>query len=215
LCVIIKKVVIDRKKGRNNLSVRVISGSAKRTSLKMPGGGKVRPTADRVKEALFNILGPRVVGAEILDLFAGSGALGIEALSRGGVRCVFVEKDRRVMSTLKENLRITKLLPKADLINNDVKKGLKLLARQGSSFDIIFMDPPYLQEWEIIVLEEIARLQLLKTGGVVVVESHKNQSFPDKVSWLIKVRSEKYGDTVLTFFTKTNGQKEEEELRCE
>lgn len=194
--------------------MRVISGSAKKTILKVPGGRKVRPTADRVKEALFNILGPVVVDAEILDLYAGSGALGIEALSRGGAHCIFVEKDRKVMETLRENLRITKLSHKADLINNDVKRGLNILARKGTSFDIIFMDPPYERQLELATLKEITRLNLIKTGGVVVVESHKSQSLPEKVSFLKKSRYEKYGDTILTFYIKTNEQKEEE-ISCE
>lgn len=197
--------------------MRVISGSAKKTSLKMPGGGKVRPTADRVKEALFNILGPMVIEADILDLFAGSGALGIEALSRGGKYCIFVEKDRRVMATLKENLQRTKLIHRADFITQDAGRGLKLLSIRGFTFDIIFMDPPYRQGLELIVLEQISDLCLVKNGGVVVVESHKEQSFPDKVSFLEKVRCQKYGDTILTFFVNNNGINEEkgEELRCE
>jgi len=194
--------------------VRVIAGSAKRTTLKMPGQGKVRHTADRVKEALFSMLGSGVQEAEILDLFAGSGALGIEALSRGGAYCVFVEKDKRVMGTLKKNLEHTKLLEKAFLINNDVYKGLKLLARKGIAFDYIFMDPPYGQQLEFDALEEICSFKLLKSCGIVVVESHKKQMFPDMVSSLKKIRCEKYGDTLLTLFNNPTVQ-EEEEIRCE
>jgi 16S rRNA (guanine(966)-N(2))-methyltransferase RsmD len=197
-------------KGMTVFSVRVISGSAKRTSLKMPRGGKVRPTADRVKEALFNILGPTVQDTFILDLFAGSGALGIEALSRGGAYCFFVEKDRLVMDTLKKNVEKTKLLHKAEFINKDVGKGLKLLAGKKVTFDFVFMDPPYRQQLEIVTLEQLSSFKLLVNGAVVVMESDKNQLFPDKVSSLSKVRCEKYGNTMLTFYIHRTVQEEEE-----
>lgn len=184
--------------------MRVIAGSAKKTSLKMPGSGRVRPTADRVKEALFNILGPMVMDAELVDLYAGSGALGIEALSRGGFYCYFIERDRAVSGTLRENLHRTKLQDQAEVIVADALKGLKMLARRGAVFDIIFADPPYSRGREAILLENISSLQVLKRGGVVVVESQKDRLLPDSVALLLQVRAETYGDTRLSFFTTSH-----------
>lgn len=182
--------------------MRVIAGSAKKTKLKMPGGGKVRPTADRVKESLFNILGPRVTGARVLDLFAGSGALGIEALSRGARHCVFVERDRRVAATLRENLERTKLVSKSSIITQDIGRALRILFKKNSGFDIIFVDPPYIEELELAALEKIHDLNLINSGGLVVVESYKKRFLPDQISSLEKERTEKYGDTVLNFYFK-------------
>lgn len=185
--------------------MRVISGSAKKRILKMPRGGKVRPTADRVKEALFNILGPLILDAQVLDLYAGSGALGIEALSRGGALCVFVEKERKVIATLRKNLQITDFAGKSELIINDVKKALLMLSKKDRSFDLVFMDPPYGKKIELETLIQIAQLPILKSGGIVVVESFVGQPLPETISPLLKIRFEKYGDTVLSFYKKQRG----------
>ncbi|MCF8010662.1 MAG: 16S rRNA (guanine(966)-N(2))-methyltransferase RsmD [Clostridiales bacterium] len=186
--------------------MRVISGSAKKTILKAPGTNLVRPTSDRVKEGLFNILGS-VADVEVLDLFAGSGAVGIEALSRGGKSCDFVEKSPKVAKVIKSNLDKTRLSNNAAVIIGDVKKKLYSFFKKDRSFDLIFMDPPYVQD-TYDILKLIAEKNLLKTTGVVVVESQKNKLMYNNVSILHGYRTAVYGNTMLTFYSLENEEGE-------
>jgi 16S rRNA (guanine(966)-N(2))-methyltransferase RsmD len=160
----------------------------------------VRPTADRVKEALFNILCGHVPGCRFLDLFAGSGSIGIEALSRGAIMAVFVEANYRHAAIIKENLKACGLEPGARLIPAKAAEALRLLAEEGQAFDLIFLDPPYLKNFEAVTLTDINRYHLLKPGGMVIVESSKKDCLPQYVDGLKLLRTEKYGDTVLSFY---------------
>ncbi|WP_243124094.1 16S rRNA (guanine(966)-N(2))-methyltransferase RsmD [Pelotomaculum schinkii] len=180
----------------------MISGSARNRKLKVPGGLTVRPTADRVKEALFNILREHVPGCCFLDLFAGSGSIGIEALSRGASVAVFVEANHRHAAIIKENLKACGLEPSARLITAKVTEALHLLAREGQAFDLVFLDPPYLKSLEAVTLADIDRYHLLKPGGMVIVESSKRDCLPQSVDGLRLLRAEKYGDTILSFFRR-------------
>ena len=145
--------------------MRVIAGSARRTQLKTVEGLSTRPTTDRIKETLFNMIAPYLYDCVFLDLFAGSGAIGIEALSRGAMEAVFVEQDRKAMSCVKENL-------KRNFQNkpNKIKKALYKLEGE-KQFDYIFMDPPYGKEWEKKVLTYLAGSDLIADKGVVIVEA--------------------------------------------
>ncbi len=180
--------------------MRVISGTAKKRRLKTPKGYNVRPTADRVKEALFNILGERVPGCKFLDLFAGAGNIGIEALSRGAVDVVFVENDIKNIRIIKENLKITGLEEQAELICKDVLNAIVILGMRKKQFDIIFLDPPYLKNYETGVLLAIASHGLLSPGGMVIVESNIKSRPPGGAKNLKTIRQEKYGDTMLSFY---------------
>ncbi len=165
--------------------------------MKAPRGSGVRPTSDRVKEALFNILGARVCQALVWDLFAGSGAIGIEALSRGAAECVFVERNRRHMGMIKENLARTGLAGRARLICLDVLKALEMLSREGRQADLIFLDPPYQEENVPQVLQAIELHSLLREGGLIVLEL-----FARIRLWPVEqpeVEQRRYGDTVLAF----------------
>lgn len=163
----------------------------------------VRPTSDRVKEALFNITGSRIPGCFFLDLFAGTGSIGIEALSRGALKVVFVENNKKNMLVIKENLKITGLAEKARLVCQDALPALKLLGKEGLQFDFIFLDPPYLKDLEAGALAAIAGNSLLKQEGKVIVESSKKGSLPRQVAELAMIRQEKYGDTLLSFYHMT------------
>ncbi len=177
--------------------MRVISGAARGMKLKVPRGEAVRPTADRVKEALFNILGARVIGAAVVDLFAGSGALGIEALSRGAAHCTFVENKRSHLAVIRHNLQQTGLIDRARLLGRDAASALQLLGREGEQADLIFLDPPYSSTLIPGVLQAVHRLRLLRGSGLVVVEFSRHNS-----SWVALypgVRLKKYGDTLLSF----------------
>lgn len=151
--------------------MRVIAGTARRLSLMTPKGMETRPTLDREKETLFNTLQNDVGGARFLDLFAGSGQIGIEALSRGAKEAVFVEMVRDAAACIKKNLEHTKLSDKAVVYANDCLTAIAKLASKKESFDIIFLDPPYDSELYEDTLSAIKRAGILSEDGIVVVES--------------------------------------------
>jgi len=180
--------------------VRVIGGSAKRHRLKVPRGDGIRPTAARVREALFNILAPVVPGSRFLDVFAGTGSVGIEALSRGAREACFIESNPRALTALKANLDRAVPGAKARVIAGDALRALRRLAAEGMPFDIIFIDPPYGKRYECRALASVAAGHLLAPSGVCIVEIGKETLPVERVDSLVLFRCEKYGDTVLTFY---------------
>lgn len=183
--------------------MRVITGQAKGRRLKAPRGMNTRPTSDRTKESLFNIIGDKVTNAGILDLYAGTGAIGIEALSRGAGRAVFVEKDPRVVRIIRENLELTGLAGQAQVICRDADDAVGYFAAQAKNFDIIFLDPPYMRNMLQKTLETLAKYKIVAPGGWVITESSKLDLLPDMSGNLKKIRQERYGDTILSFYQET------------
>lgn len=182
--------------------MRVIAGTAKGTRLKAPAGLAVRPTADRVKEALFNILGPRLIGSLFLDLYAGSGAIGIEALSRGADSCIFVDNNKKNHALIKENLIKTRLESKARLIIADVKKALVTLSGEGVKADLIYLDPPYDSPDLTSVINSVFELGIISGNGLLVAEhAYSNSQWSDSIA---TKRQKKYGDTCLTIISPLN-----------
>lgn len=178
--------------------VRVITGQAGGRHLKVPRGWGGRPTSDRVKESLFNILGPLVPGASFLDLFAGTGSVGIEALSRGASRVVFVENNRQAVRAIRENLAQTGLGGRAEVLPIGVMDAAARL--KGQKFTIIFLDPPYDQGLEVSALEALVANDLLEENGLVVVEGSRRRKMPARVGCLKLYREHRVGDTVLAFY---------------
>lgn len=156
--------------------MRVIAGSAKRLQLKTIEGMNTRPTTDRIKETLFNMISGYLADSNFLDLFSGSGAIGIEALSRGAAHAVFVEQSKKAMNCIRENLQYTKLYDRAELYETDVINALSRL-EQKETFDYIFMDPPYNQLLEKKVLEFLSTSQLLSEDGIIIVEASLETDF--------------------------------------
>ena len=154
--------------------MRVIAGKCRSLPLKTLEGLETRPTTDRTKETLFNVLQPWIPGCRFLDLFSGSGGIGIEALSRGAVKAVFVEQSRKAVTVIRENLQFTKLLPEAVIMQASVMHALSILSGKGEVFDCIFMDPPYDHELEKEALIYISEHGLLREGGIVVVEASRS-----------------------------------------
>ncbi|HEX3032822.1 MAG TPA: 16S rRNA (guanine(966)-N(2))-methyltransferase RsmD [Bacillota bacterium] len=186
--------------------MRVITGSAKGRRLSAPKGMSTRPTTDRVKEALFNILGDRVNEARVLDLFAGTGALAIEALSRGASGAVLVEREGQAVSAIRQNLLATGLAERAIIARQEV---LDFLGRQtdySGPFNLIFMDPPYQQGLELKALELIEQAHWLAEEGLIVVESSKHSELQERVGTMVLMRREKYGDTCLNFYSRSAGE---------
>lgn len=150
--------------------MRVIAGSARRLQLETVEGIAVRPTTDRTKESMFNRIHNEVPGSKILDLFAGSGALGIEALSRGAMKCYFIDLSKEAVNSIEKNLNHTKLVEKAEVLKYDYKKALGYFKEQNLQFDIVFLDPPYnkgLQQEALVMLSELG---LLAENAIIVVE---------------------------------------------
>jgi 16S rRNA (guanine(966)-N(2))-methyltransferase RsmD len=179
--------------------MRVISGKAKGKKLVAPPDA--RPLTDRVKEALFNILRARVQGADFLDLFAGSGAVGIEALSRGGRLAFFVESNRKAVAIIRENLQKTGLLDQAEVFSMDSIKATQLLARRKARFDVIFIGAPYDSPALEQVLILLGKLNLHKEQGVVIAEHRKQHKICEQYGELKLFRNAKYGETMLSFFS--------------
>ena len=157
--------------------MRVIAGSARRLQLKAPEGMDTRPTVDRVKESLFNMLNPHLYGCAFLDLFSGSGAIGIEALSRGAAKAVFVDKSEACTGIIRQNLNFTKLSENAEIIKDDIFSAIKKLGQRGERFDIIFMDPPYNHEFENRVLEYLSSSPMVTEDTLIIIEASKETDF--------------------------------------
>ncbi len=180
--------------------MRVIAGCARGTRLKAPKGMQVRPTADRVKEALFNILGANVPGSFFIDLYAGSGAVGIEALSRGAEYCIFIDNYAESIAAIKYNLSKTRLLAAAEIIRGDVLKTIVKLSLEKISADIIFLDPPYLSGNLLPIASQILNGPLLRNKGLLVVEHAAVGR--EQINSLPGVRQKRYGDTCLSLIGK-------------
>lgn len=178
--------------------MRVIAGAARGHKLFAIPGCKTRPTTDRVKEAIFSMIGPFFDGGRGLDLFAGTGGLGIEALSRGLDKVVFIDHDRTALKTIQKNLETTHLTGQAEIYRSDVEKALLWLRKL--QFDIIFLDPPYAEKVIVRLLEQVAEFSLLRTDGVIVVEHPVDQPLPERIGNLNCNRTKKYGDTQITLF---------------
>jgi 16S rRNA (guanine966-N2)-methyltransferase len=183
--------------------MRVIAGAERGRKLRAPRGSTTRPTGAKVREAIFNILGP-LPPNPVLDLFAGTGALGIEALSRGASRATFVERDQRALSALHRNLREFGLADRARVLDGKVTLALQRLSddmkQKGEKFGSVFVDPPYAADEAESVLGIIAGGDILDTGAVVVVEHDRHHLPPEKVGTLHMVDRRFYGDTGISFY---------------
>lgn len=180
--------------------MRVISGQAKGHRLKVPKGRAVRPTAARVKEALFNILPHDLSGLKILDLFAGTGSLSAEALSRGAAEVILVDVSRKAANTIRENLRALGFSHNAKIWIGSVPKSLRQLSRKGETFDLVFLDPPYEKGWVGKILEVIGQERLMRKAGMVVAEHSSREEVQERYGVLELHDQRRYGSTVLSFF---------------
>lgn len=181
------------------LGVRVISGSARGLKLNTPGDDRVRPTTDRVKESMFNIVQDWVYDSQVLDLFAGSGALGIEALSRGASQAVFCDNSLDSIKIIKSNIEKARVADRSQIVIGDFKRCLRDMGQKNQSFDMIFVDPPYYKGLFEEVLDAIRACKILKKDGIVIVE-HDAKRPIGQVEGLEVYKEKKYGITMLTFY---------------
>lgn len=179
--------------------MRVISGKARGTSLKTPEGMLTRPTTDRVKEALFSIIQFEIPGARVLDLFGGTGQLGIEALSRGAKSAVFVDAREEACRLIRENLRRTRLEQDGKVVHSDY---LEYLKRCRERFEIIFLDPPYAEVFLENALKMITEIDILQSSGIIIAERPIGKELPWDFTGFSRSRDYKYGKTLLTTYRK-------------
>lgn len=179
--------------------MRIITGSAKGLKLKAPAGLDTRPTTDRVKESVFNILGDIVVDASVLDLFAGTGNLGLEALSRGSKIAVFVDHGSESIGIIKENANHTKLVEHTEIYKSDVLRALDKFIQMKRSFDLLFCDPPYNKGFVQAVLTKLDRNPIMALDGVIVIEHSRHEEITDQWENLQLRRTERYGETLISF----------------
>ncbi|GGB45016.1 16S rRNA (guanine(966)-N(2))-methyltransferase RsmD [Virgibacillus dakarensis] len=176
--------------------MRVIAGEMKGRHLKTVPGKSTRPTTDKVKEAVFQIAGPFFTGGLCLDLFAGSGSLGIEALSRGMEKAIFIDKHPKAIQTIHQNLNALHLEQQAEVYRTDAYRSLKRLAERGLQFDLILFDPPYSKIDYAKFLHTIESLQLVKLNGIIYCEHDATEVLPDDLEHVKILKQENYGGTI-------------------
>ena len=182
--------------------MRIITGKARGLHLNVPKNYDVRPTADRVKESLFNIIGSKAVGAAVLDLFAGSGNLGLESWSRGARFVQFVDNNRTSLQLTDGNIR--KCRAECKVLKHDAEAAVDLLYKQGQRFDLIFVDPPYNKGWVQKILSKLAKFPLLAENGWLVAEHSAHDDITGAVPEGYEIfRSQQYGETVLSFIKRS------------
>jgi 16S rRNA (guanine966-N2)-methyltransferase len=181
--------------------MRVISGTAKGRHLKAVPGMNTRPTTDKVKEALFSMIGPYFDGGAVLDLFAGTGGLGIEALSRGMDKAVFIDLEKLSLDTVKANVRATGFEERSELYRNDARRAIKILGKNQARFQLVFLDPPYRMKNIPEIMNELIKHQLLEDQATIVVEQDASAPYEDSSPLLRVKRRADYGETAIIIYT--------------
>ncbi len=195
---VIASVTIDNKRELNYM--RVVAGEYGGRRLKAVPGMKTRPTTDKVKEAMFNIIGPYLEGGQVLDLFAGSGGLSIEAVSRGADHATLVDRQYQAIKTIHENLSVTKEEDKFTVLKGDAYKMLNKLAKQEQGFDYVFLDPPYKKQQILDLMEQLIKLGLLNTDALIICETDQVADLPEELADFELIKKADYGITELTFY---------------
>ena len=184
--------------------MRIIGGTARGRRIKAPKGSTIRPTADRVREALFNILPRDLSGKQVLDLFAGSGSLSLEALSRGAATALLVDESTEAAGLIHGNLETLGFTDRARVWTVPAGKAVNRLAGGGHAYDAIFLDPPYDGGWVNRTMALVAEAGILHAGGAAVAEHSVRERVEEKYGELVRCDRRRYGDTVLSFFEFDN-----------
>lgn len=186
--------------------MRIIAGDYKGRRLYAPQDNKIRPTTDKVKEALFSILANHIYDADVLDLFAGTGGLGLEALSRGARRCWFCDNSRDSIRLLRENISYCRADEKAVVLTGDFRK---ILQNLNTSMDLIFLDPPYGRNLLPECFELIGEFGCLAEGGMIIAEHRREEVLPEELGGFEKIKERKYGTVMLSIYLSSRKEKEE------
>ncbi len=181
--------------------MRIITGTSKGRRLATPKSHAIRPTSDRVKESIFNILGKGVEGKVVLDLFAGTGNLGIEALSRGAKKAFFVEKGRQALRLIQRNLSQCGMSERSEILSMDVGRAIGILNQRGGSFDLILMDPPYEKGLIQKTLIKLHSNRIYHEDSILLIEHDRREPIPQTVEGWRLIRQQGIGDTLISFLT--------------
>ena len=182
--------------------MRIIAGRSKGRILESIKGRNTRPTSDKVKEAIFNIIQIRIPNSLVLDLFAGTGNLGLEALSRGASKAIFIDRDINAVKTIRKNCYNLGYQDHVEIYRNDAARGLTELSKRDILFDIVFMDPPYAKGYEESLLQLIYEANILHNDSIVIVEHDSKTILPDRIAELCRYDFRKYGGTGVSFYRK-------------
>lgn len=186
--------------------MRVISGTRKGLPLKAVPGAGTRPTTDKVKESIFNMIGPYFDGGLAVDLFAGSGGLGIESLSRGIETCIFIEKDPRAIPIIHENLKKCKLENQAEVYKADATRAIKALEKRQAQVDLLFLDPPYQKVGYYELINQFVEKNLLTEQAIILCEHEKGVDLPNQYGSFSLIRQELYGSTIISIYRQEEGE---------
>ena len=186
--------------------MRVVAGEFGGRRLKAVPGMKTRPTTDKVKESMFNIIGPYLNGGNVLDLFGGSGGLSIEAVPRGADSATLIDRQYQAIKTINENIEVTKSKEKFRVIKGDTNKVIFKLAKESKRFDYVFLDPPYKKQEIVKLLGEVFELKLLNKGALIICETDQEANLPEELTGYEFIKKSDYGITELTFYRYPGGE---------
>ena len=181
--------------------MRITGGERRGVRLASFKGGRIRPTSDRVREAIFDLIGQYTIGLGVLDLFAGTGALGIEALSRGARRVVFVDNSPESLKLIRRNLALCGYESESTLLKKDLARGLPAIPDLGEGVDLVFADPPYRKDYLLPILIELSASSLLSSHATIVLEAGKEEHLPETVGKLSLAKTRVYGDTKIFIYS--------------
>lgn len=185
--------------------MRIVAGSAKGRVLAAPKSDDViRPTADRVRETLFNVLGQRCDDLDVLDLYAGTGALGLEAVSRGATLAVLVDRGREALALCRQNVDALRFGDRVEIIADDALAAIAALGKKGRTFQLVFADPPYKLKTGVAVLEALLAAKLVTADGIAVIETGKDEAMPERVGDFVRIDERVYGATNVAIFRLTH-----------
>lgn len=184
--------------------MRIVAGSAKGRVLAAPKSDDViRPTADRVRETIFNVLGQRCDGLSVLDLFAGTGALGLEAVSRGAVKAVLVDRHREALELCRQNTATLRFGDRVEILPAGALEGIASLGKKGRVFELVFSDPPYALTAGVSVLEALEAAKVVSPEGVAVIEHGKNEQLPERVGGFLRIDERDFGTAIVDIYRLT------------
>ena len=182
--------------------MRIVAGTFRSRKIEAVSGDTTRPTTDKIKEAIFSRIGPYFEGGDMLDLFAGSGNMSLEAISRGMRSSVLCDKNRKAIETIKRNCKLLDVMQQCTIWQMDYQKALQKLVEEQKSFDFVYLDPPYKYQQIVRILQFLHTHQLVKVHGDIVCESLKEDMFPEQVGSFVKVKEVIYGITRITYYKR-------------
>lgn len=182
--------------------MRVVAGEYGGRRLKSLDGDQTRPTSDKIKGSIFNMIGPYFNGGTVLDLFSGSGSLAIEAVSRGCDQAICVDKNSQAIKVIQANIEVTKETQKFKMLKADADQALTQLARQEKSFDYVFLDPPYAKQKIVVQIKRMLELNLIKPDGLIICEIDAHEKLPDELPGLSLSKRKNYGTTEVVIYER-------------